>query len=821
MVRLSISLVIALVLFTSCSKNKEHTPVVSNLVQEKVSLPKNLSALALERNPVAISTKITMNKSAILGRTFLYGSSLQFSSMNDGDMDTALMAIAIGEQPAIFQIVDEKLRLVTDSRLNFESDVNHPERMIIEFPILSQDENTITVKADKASPVLASVLVDSADAPRNSWVRSLEYSQKDELLLMESSIEMADGSLAEFMETLMPREKVVPAKFNPYYVDEDLNEASLDYRFITGDEVYINNPSNPRERIKTHIAQRFLLKDGEVIHWWVTPNIQDEYLPYIKYAIEGWNRYSQSMWKKDIVRFEGKLPEGVKIGDPRYNVVVWDTVQDSGAAYASQGADPLTGIQTHALIYLPYAWINIGKEFWDSAKYSEEDKTSRQKNLQSFLKSRKIFGRKLPVNCFESSVHQLNIASKLKPEEFARSLLKGSLFHEVGHTLGFAHNFKGSLSYDPNDPDSIFSYSIMDYNVYNEESSAFTSLESSDGPLLEYDRQLLSVLYNEGKDVSDNDELIPACDDDEADSEHGGIDALCNRYDMGHDPTETALEAVLLLTDPNAKSGKMDSLPKALMATINDLPAAEQIKTLDQAKLALKKLLLGINGVSRIYISSSANSLAYKGSQAARSLFVTAEDSLPEGYSEIGMRVRAYHLLQNISELNEFPAATKNSLDQIKTETQNWLKLTPFFTNANQKDRQKMMDLLMLYMNKTIATTEATVFSKMHKTLAAELTYKPSAPLSFVDAGTISPNIIDLEKEVIKFLEVLSSPNIGAQKRLMAERTVATLALATYSKTENGASTISRLKNSLAEEIRATQDAEVREELRKLLKSLT
>ena len=531
--RISVLLTLPLAI-SACSKSQDsasQAPVVTSIEQSVVSVPSWVEDNAAGSNPnaPAISTKLTLAKSELLNRTFLYGSSLQFSSLKDPTLgDTALMGLSIGETPANFRIVDNTLQLLEDQSLSFESDVNHPARLIHAFKIVSQDDSSITILAAEASPVLATALFDEkVAANRSSWIRSLQYIKEKNLLMWESSIESADGSIGEFMETLVPRENIVPKDYKPLLADSALEDLADRFRFLDAGKVYMDVAG--KGRIQTAVAQRWNLGKDGVVQWWVTPNAPDNLLPDIKNAVEAWNRYSQAMWGRDFIKFSGKLPANVKVGDPRYNTIVWDTVQDAGAAYESQGADPTTGIQTHSLIYMPYAWINIGKQYWTQAEFSEDDVNAKTAQVKSLLAARNFMGKKLPVNCVEDPMMKLSLSARLDPDAFARGLLKTTIFHEVGHSFGLAHNFKGSLSFDPdNAAKSMFSTSIMDYNEYNEEvAGAFTSLDGSGGPLLEYDRQIISALYNDAKDIKDSDAVLPACADAESDSLDGGVDPLC------------------------------------------------------------------------------------------------------------------------------------------------------------------------------------------------------------------------------------------------------------------------------------------------------
>lgn len=804
--------VASLLLLAGCAKNQNYPPLVSGVEQRAASVQGLVPA-----GVKAVETDVTLRRDALLGRTFLYGITLQTSSMKDGDIAVTLMAMNAGQLPAEFRIIDDKLRLVSDARLNFESDVNHPSRLIDEFKIIRQDAATVTIRAKNASPILESFVIDSKNkaTKRNSFIRSLEYVEANELFLIESTLEMTDGSVAEVMETLTPRDRVIPEGTKPIYNDEDLNDQAKRFRFLSQDKVFLDVAD--KGRVQTAAAERFLLKDNEPVRWYASANTPDKYMNDVKNGVEGWNRYSQAMWSRDIVRFEGKVPEGTKIGDPRFNIVVWDQVAEAGAAYESQNSDPFTGVQSNSLVYLPAAWVNIGKDYWKAAARTEEVNEARVAQLKSVLATRKLGGRSVPVNCVEGAHMHVDMKAKLDPEAFGRELLRGTLFHEIGHAMGLAHNFKGSLSFDP-DTGKGFSTSIMDYNHFNEESAgAFDGPEVSTGPLLEYDRQMISVLYNEGKDIKDSDATVPACNDEDADSSKDGVDPLCLRYDIGKDPTLQALRSIDLLKDKAARNGLMSSLPNALVASLTELPAADGLAKADDAKKAVSALLESVKGTANLYVGGTANSLANLGSLALKSLHVAREGVLPEGYKEESLRDNALTLLDTASNLEALPEATKLSLTEVRTGLDAYLRKAPAFTEVAEADRDQQIGEILKGLDGSLAKLEQALLSKMRTKLLSALKYNAEAPFAFHVRGTEK---IDIEARVLGVLEKAAGTKVASGDRPEAERLEAVKSLLTYKALAEGKAAIERVKACVDGEIRASQDARQRESLRKVRAAL-
>ncbi|MES2963060.1 MAG: zinc-dependent metalloprotease [Bdellovibrionota bacterium] len=764
----------------------------------------------------AIQGDVTFTKAEIFDRLFLYGADVQYSSIGEPSMSLLVQSMAVGHIPARFAHVGDRLQLVADQAHLFQSDINHPGRLIHEWPIVRDDATTITVTMRSASPTLVTILKDAkAPVARQTWVRSIQFVAQGNYLLLETSVEQADGTVAEFMESIFPRETLVPAGTPPKVLlaDPGMEPLAARYGFIGGEKLFLDLPKG---RLQTLVANRFPTPAaGQLIEWYVTPNVPAIYLPILKSGVEGWNRYSQKMWGRDFVRFNGVLPAGVKIGDPRYNVINWDSVPEAGAAYESQASDPLTGLQSHSLVYLPYAWVKIGQDYWKRGGISQEDEVVPA--LAKVMKRGSLLGEKLKVRCLHDMDLVASLEARTSPEVFARDLLKLVLFHEVGHALGLAHNFKGSLSWNPDDAASVVTTSVMDYNQYQLEGALFTSELGAEGPLAEYDRQVISVLYNEGKDVTATDPVLPACDDDRADDYDGGVDPLCMRYDAGHDPTAQLARTIALLNDETAKLGKTQSLA----ASIGEIAASlgDPAKAVTEADVTARvsEAANQVLGLTLHYYAAGAQSLAYMAKSNVKMLYDAKAGSLPAPYDSKAMIARSLEGIRYAVESSALEESAEDAITELRAETEAWVKTTAWYGGvANpQKDAGVAKKIEMAF-GLAEEITGALVFPKMRSAILKTIVFKDSVPFLFTTETTPA---LDTEKMMMDLLEQAVTMRMSdGEYRAVEERIVAATSLRSFTPVNGSDAVFTRVATVIGTELAKATSGSERAELRALLK---
>ncbi|MBL7714369.1 MAG: zinc-dependent metalloprotease [Bdellovibrionales bacterium] len=768
---------------------------------------------------VSIQVTQTLSKRGLFNRDFLYSANLQYSSFYSVDEDLYLQSLTLNPVIVRFRIQGTELQMIADQTHKFPSDVNHPDQLIGRFQIVSETSETLTVRhlnsgaylaqlfaAASLNGTLQSVTASSAVPPRDLWIRSSKYEKKDQLFLQETSVILQSGVIAEFMEYLFPRSAMDPSLgFEKILLDDPTGEKGFPglgtsaraarYRLLPGDIFF-------QTEDKVAYAQHYdldkpfgwnssILKPGAkpTIDWYVTPNIPNEFLKPVSQALEGWNRYYEKMTgiRRPVIRFMGRLPKDIKIGDPRYNVINWDRKSEAGAAYETQSSDPFTGKQIHSLIYMPLSWYYTGKDFWKSGRSIDPIQRPGQpksKSTRDWIRQTR-FSVQTDLKCSKSLHQALHVLSSgtlsaADVEAFGIQLLKQTLFHEVGHALGLSHNFKGSLSYDPSKPASerIFSDSIMDYNQYEIERQAFNAVDTEKGPVLEYDRQALSALYNQGADIRPTDPVLPVCDDQEADADAEGVDPYCLRYDVEKEPTLSIDRALKRITETTLDSDT--TLVQAISRVPSlELGAAPATKVLTAADLdSLKESMAHalVAPLRFFYFSGRASfSRTIRLNLASLRVF----SFLPEGTDETALRLRVMDGTHQFLLARMLPDHVKDALTLAQQDFLGKIAATPGFTKLSAQEKSKFSESFKAKSDELIESfvqSPSNGLPKARAALLSDLTYFANSPY-FMGSLSGVKKVWDAEDQI---LMILSETVQDAKDSSDLERTIAAESLSTF-----------------------------------------
>ncbi len=315
--------------------------------------------------------------------------------------------------------------------------------------------------------------------------------------------------------------------------------------------------------------------------FWLENTIPYEYRPIVREGIEEWNKAFERAGLVHAIEVRQQPDDATwDPEDVNYNTFRWIT-SGAGFAMGPSRVNPYTGQILDADIIFDADFLTYWKrEFETFSPESVLQLTGGAFDLKGYEQLR----------ASQSTTGPWSLQSCRKQQEMARQFLfgtaaigktgaelaessrrlieqglKGTVMHEVGHTLGLRHNFKGSAYLplkDINDPQrsqgSAMLSSVMDYDAVNvtpEGTKQGDYYTTTIGP---YDYWAIEYGYRpiEGGASAEKDELAKiAARSGESDLAYAtdedtrGIDPdpLSNRWDLGKDPLEFAARQAQLV----------------------------------------------------------------------------------------------------------------------------------------------------------------------------------------------------------------------------------------------------------------------------------
>ena len=268
----------------------------------------------------------------------------------------------------------------------------------------------------------------------------------------------------------------------------------------------------------------------EPIVFWVENTTPEEIIPAVVAGIENWNiAFEEAGFKNAIVaKIQPKDAEW-DAADYDYNVIRWSSEPDGNLlGIGPSVTNPLTGEIISADVVNKLLAVKIGYNYRKLYDYTEDNDPLMQ-------------------------------------------YITNLTLHEVGHTLGLRHNFRGSYKYSPTEihnkelTGNTIMNSVMDYDPINvapkgtKQGIFFSTVPG------EYDKWAIKFGYTPG--LTDEDRRLMLLDsvkpelsfgtDDEAMSYPGNnIDPRTKRYDMSNDPITYATDIINIVDE------KINELPE-------------------------------------------------------------------------------------------------------------------------------------------------------------------------------------------------------------------------------------------------------------------
>ncbi len=301
----------------------------------------------------------------------------------------------------------------------------------------------------------------------------------------------------------------------------------------------------------------------EPIVYWLDKNIPPNYRKSVEAGVLEWNKAFERIGFKDaiVVRQQSDDADWDNM-DARHASIRWFVGADVGFAIGPSHTDPRTGEIIDADIGMSDVFGRGSRRFFveDVTKPLAESTAAWSTQWHKHGHSAFCNYAHEAAAEMEFALDVLEARGDIAPdgpeaEAFVQSVIKDTIMHEVGHTLGLKHNFKGSTVVTRNQlQDKAYtdakgiSGSVMDYNAYNLAVKGERQGSFNNATLGPYDYWAVEYAYKEipaAEEAAElarvasrsTDPLLAYADDAEAGGVgNDGIDPMVNRFDLGDDP---------------------------------------------------------------------------------------------------------------------------------------------------------------------------------------------------------------------------------------------------------------------------------------------
>jgi hypothetical protein len=316
-----------------------------------------------------------------------------------------------------------------------------------------------------------------------------------------------------------------------------------------------------RWRLEKKDPQAALSEPRQPIVYWLDKNIPVAYRGAVEAGVLEWNKAFERIGFKNAIVVK-QQPDDADWDnmDARHASVRWFTGSDVGFAIGPSHSDPRTGEIIDADIGMSDVFGRGARRFLveDVGRALEAGFAPAAGALRDRLHGAHCTYAQESAAEMDFALDLLEARGELsadspQAEAFVQAVIKDTIMHEVGHTLGLKHNFKASTVVsraqlqDKELTDRFgISGSVMDYTGFNIATSSEKQGSFRNGTIGPYDYWAIEYAYKPLDPATEAAELariaarsiephLAFADDADADG-NAGIDPLVNRFDLGDDP---------------------------------------------------------------------------------------------------------------------------------------------------------------------------------------------------------------------------------------------------------------------------------------------
>lgn len=456
---------------------------------------------------------------------------------------------------------------------------------------------------------------------------------------------------------------------------KDFSRDSADGFFVR----YIN-----RWRLEKKDPAAKLSEPVRPILYFIDRTVPLEWRPYVRAGILEWNKAFEAAGYKNAIRVLDAPDDSTwSAEDARWSTVRWTATNRNVYAIGPSNVDPRTGEILNADILISAQWIQAwrgeaaqigGPQSFVGAVFAQDSLLHRlpQDRAALLCGYSQMLGLEGTFMRAALAGSGLVAAGGAVPKEYIGQALKELVMHEVGHTLGLRHNFRGSagitraeLTDRAHTQENGIGVSVMDYSppavsVDRARQGDYyaSTIGSYDRWAIQYGYTPIAVeqrapakgggaeagvswspdvelkaLHNIAGEASDPSHMYGT--DEDAGFGSYGIDPLVSRYDQTDDPLGWAKDRVTMI------SGLFDSLETRMVASGEGYPR------LRSAFTALLAARWYTTLVTAKYIGGAYTSRDHRDDPGARPAFINVPAAKQREalafIAEAGFGEHAYH----------------------------------------------------------------------------------------------------------------------------------------------------------------------------------
>ena len=190
------------------------------------------------------------------------------------------------------------------------------------------------------------------------------------------------------------------------------------------------------------------------ITFYIDHTVPLEWRPYVRAGILEWNRaFEEAGYRGAVVALDAPDDSVYSAADARFSTVRWTATNRSVYAVGPTNVDPRTGEILNADILISAAWIQTwrgeSREYTSplasvQSAFAPDSAASRPGDPSLLCRFGEGMDRQGTIARALLAARGVMPAGGAAPREYIGQALKALVMHEVGHTLGLRHNFRGS-----------------------------------------------------------------------------------------------------------------------------------------------------------------------------------------------------------------------------------------------------------------------------------------------------------------------------------------------------------------------------------------